>query len=75
MLRGKRGRDMAGLEVILGGAMIIAALALGWAARPSATGLVRRFAMTRIVEEYFLVALMAMIIGGATLIALAMRAA
>jgi hypothetical protein len=66
---------MAGLEVILGAAMIIAALVLGWAARPSATGPVRRFAMTPVVEEYFIIGLMVIILAGACLIILAMRGA
>ena len=66
---------MAGLEVIFGAAMIIAALVLGWAARPSATGPIRRFAMSRVVEQYYIIALIVMIVAGIALIALAMRAA
>ena len=63
------------LEFILGIAIIIGALWLGWSARASATGPVRRFAMTPWVEEYFVIFIMAAGLGGAVLIMSAAGAA
>ena len=62
---------MASIDFISGVALVIGALWLGWAARPSATGPVRRFAMMRLVEEYFVILLLAAIMAGAVLIAVA----
>jgi hypothetical protein len=61
----------ASAELISGIAIIIAALWLGWAARPSATGPVRRIAMMPWIEEYFVIVLLAAIMAGALLIAAA----
>jgi hypothetical protein len=59
------------MEFISGVALVIVALWLGWAARPNATGPVRRFAMMPWVEEYFVIVLLAAIMAGAVLIAIA----
>jgi len=59
------------MEFILGVATIVVALWLGWAARASATGPVRRFAMLPLIEEYFVILLLAAIMTGIILIAVA----
>jgi hypothetical protein len=66
---------MAGLEIIVGAGLIVVALILGWSSRVSATGPVRRFAMHRAVEQYYVIGLMTMIVTGAVLVLLAMGAA
>ena len=65
---------MASIEFISGVALVIAALWLGWSARVSATGPIRRFAMTPWIEEYFVVFLKAAILSGVILIAIAVGA-
>ena len=62
---------MASIELVSGVAIIIVALWLGWAARASATGPVRRFAMTPIIEDYFVIVILAALLAGAVLIAIA----
>jgi hypothetical protein len=64
-----RGNRMTSIEFIVGVALIIAALWLGWAARASATGPIRRFAMMPVIEDYFVIFLLAVIVSGAVLIA------
>ena len=62
---------MASAELILGVAVIIVAAWFLWAARPSATGPVRRLASLPLIEPYFIVFIMALILAAAILIALA----
>jgi len=62
---------IASMEFIMGAATVIVALWLGWAARASATGPVRRFAMLPLIEEYFVIFILAAILAGAVLIATA----
>ena len=69
------GDDMASIELVVGGAIIVAALLIAWAARPSARGPVRRFATVPWIEPYFLVLIMAAIMMGTVLIAIAVGVA
>jgi hypothetical protein len=61
-------------EFILGIALIIGALALGWSARLGVTGPVRRIAMMPVVEDYFVIVLLIAIVAGGVLIATAVGA-
>jgi hypothetical protein len=62
---------MASMEMIFGVAIVVAALWLGWAARATATGPVRRFAMLPWIEEYFVIFILTVILAGVVLIAVA----
>jgi hypothetical protein len=66
---------VASIEAIVGGAIIVAALLIAWAARPNARGPVRRFATVSWIEPYFAVLILAAIMMGTVFIAVALGVA
>jgi len=61
---------MATTEVIIGVALILVALWLAWAMRPSSGGVVHRMMLLPSVEPYSPIIVMLMILAGAILIAI-----
>jgi hypothetical protein len=72
MRGGKLGqeRKMQNLEVIIGIAIVVGTVVFAWAARPSATGAARRIAAHPLLEPYYPVILMMLLLTSAILIAL-----
>ena len=66
---------MVSIESISGVAIVVAALWLGWAGRASATGPVRRFSAIPSVEPYFIIFVMAAVLAGMVLVAVAVGVA
>jgi hypothetical protein len=61
---------MASMEVIIGVVVILGALVLGWAGRPSAAGFTRRAMSMPSVEPYFPIIVAGLLVTGAIFIAL-----
>jgi len=63
---------MQSAEFILGVAVIVGALSLFWFCRPSASSFIRNVAAHPLIEPYFPVIIMALVVVGAIVTALAL---
>ncbi len=59
---------MASIEVVIGVALILAALFFGWAARPGTAGIARRIQSQPTMEPYFPILIMGLIVAGVLII-------
>lgn len=68
--RVSRGRRMATTEVIIGVVLILAAIWLAWAMRPSSGGVVHRMMLLPTIEPYSPIIVLMLLLAGAILIAI-----
>ena len=61
---------MESLELIVGVTLILGTLLFSWIARPSATGVARQLVAHPLLEPYYPIVLMALLLASALLIAL-----